>query len=302
MAYILADAGYDMWILNNRGSTYSKAHVNLNPERDKTFWDFSFHEQGVYDLPQIIDYVLNLTRQKDLFFIGYSMGATIGHVMCSTRPEYNAKIRHFVNFAPVTDTVHILPPSYNIVFSVFPEFVKSLRAQNITELFPRRALAGNILRSLCQNGSSMQSICVASIFLIVGVDYKQFNPELFPHIFRYFPDGSSLKTAEHFIQIMSTGIFREYDYGTTGNRIMYGSDAPPKYNLSQVTAATSIYYGAGDIISTKADCEYLAKKLPNAMGLFKIPYHHFNHMDFMWATNVRQLLYDPLVNLLNKYK
>lgn len=33
---------------------------------------------------------------------------------------------------------------------------------------------------------------------------------------------------------------------------MYGSDAPPKYNLSQVTAATSIYYGAGDIISTKA--------------------------------------------------
>ncbi|GJQ65338.1 hypothetical protein Trydic_g7454 [Trypoxylus dichotomus] len=302
LPYILADSGYDMWILNNRGSSYSKQHTSLNPERDKSFWDFSFHELGIYDLPPVIDYILHLTQQKDLFFIGYSMGASIGHVLCSSRPEYNTKIRHFINFAPVTNVVHFLPPGQNFLFAILPDFARSLKAQNISELFPRRVLTGNIFKGMCQNGSNLQPLCMAAIFLIVGIDYKQFNPALFAHIFRYFPDGTSLKTIEHYVQILTTGIFKEYDYGIEQNRLIYGSDEAPRYNLSSVTVPVSIYYGAGDILSTKMDCEYLAKKIRNAMGLYRVPFRDFNHMDFMWATKARQLLYDPLLNLLNKYK
>lgn len=38
-AYMLADAGYDVWLTNARGNTYSKKHVNVSPE-DESFWDF----------------------------------------------------------------------------------------------------------------------------------------------------------------------------------------------------------------------------------------------------------------------
>lgn len=38
----LADKGYDIWLLNYRGSFYGKKHVQLDPIRDaEKFWDFT---------------------------------------------------------------------------------------------------------------------------------------------------------------------------------------------------------------------------------------------------------------------
>lgn len=90
-AYKFADAGYDVWIGNARGNTYSRHHITMDPN-DPKFWDFSWHEIGVYDIPATIDYILQQTNQTKLSYVGHSQGVTAFYVTLAELPEYNDKI------------------------------------------------------------------------------------------------------------------------------------------------------------------------------------------------------------------
>ena len=51
--------GYDVWMVNTRGNTYSKKHLTLDPcSSCPEFWSFGFHEGGTKDFPAVIDYIL----------------------------------------------------------------------------------------------------------------------------------------------------------------------------------------------------------------------------------------------------
>ena len=58
VAIKLLEAGYDVWLGNNRGNIYSRNHVRLTPW-GREYFDFSFYEMGKYDLPTMIDFVRN---------------------------------------------------------------------------------------------------------------------------------------------------------------------------------------------------------------------------------------------------
>ena len=53
--YQLADTGkYDVWLTNARGSSFSRKHLWLDPDSDTEYWNFSFQEFAMYDVPAVI--------------------------------------------------------------------------------------------------------------------------------------------------------------------------------------------------------------------------------------------------------
>lgn len=40
LAYSLTEQGYDIWLGNNRGNTFSRTHKNITANADPNFWDF----------------------------------------------------------------------------------------------------------------------------------------------------------------------------------------------------------------------------------------------------------------------
>lgn len=79
LAYLLADAGHDVWLGNARGTRASRGHRTLDADRSERYWDFSFHEIGVYDVPAMVEYVLAAAGQPALHYVGHSQ---VGWTIC----------------------------------------------------------------------------------------------------------------------------------------------------------------------------------------------------------------------------
>ncbi|XP_044241891.3 lipase member J isoform X2 [Ursus arctos] len=100
LGFILADAGYDVWMGNSRGTTWSRKHKYLKTN-SKAFWAFSFDEMAKYDLPASIDFIVKHTGQEEIFYIGHSQGTTIAFITFSTIPKIAERIKIFFALAPV---------------------------------------------------------------------------------------------------------------------------------------------------------------------------------------------------------
>lgn len=298
LAFVMADAGYDVWLGNSRGNRYSRNHTSLDPDRDASeFWNFSWHEMGIYDLPAAIDYALDIGKQKRLFYIGHSQGTTVYYVMASQLPEYNSKVTAHFSMAPIAYVNHLASPMlmYMALFQYQLEFFYSLFGKH--EFAPTDSFMHNMTKLYCQL-EPWKTMCANSLFMMCGYNPKQFNMTLLPTIMVHTPAGAATKQFMHYTQEINSGMFRQFDFGYFGNWINYNSAFPPKYNLAKVSSPGYFLYSRNDWLSSETDVLKLYKEIGNPAAKILIQDPMWNHLDYMWGIEAVPLVYNKIITLM----
>ncbi|CAH0699452.1 unnamed protein product [Spodoptera exigua] len=297
LAYKLADLGYDVWMGNARGNKHSRKHALFNPT-DERFWDFSWHEIGVYDLSAMIDYALNITQKSSLKYIGFSQGTTTFFVLLSERPEYNDKISVMIALSPVAYISRAKSPVIRLMSpgtTILSQFIKSL---GFYEFLPDDSLVRILKLMICGTGPVGDILCSNIAFLTSGYDFAQLNVTNLPVIMGHIPAGSSIKQLAHYGQGLLTNDFAKFDYGEEDNILHYGVSTPPNYALENILVPIAIFYSDSDWLAHPSDVKRLYKRLNSVIDLYRIPFKKFNHLDYIIAKNVTYFVYNRVFRLL----
>ncbi|VVC89030.1 unnamed protein product [Leptidea sinapis] len=299
LAYSLAAQNYDVWMGNARGTRYSLKHVTLSSYQP-SFWNYTWHEIGIYDVPTMIDRVLEITKRPSLTYIGHSQGTTVFYVMCSLKPEYNEKISLMVSLAPIAYITNSKFFLYKIL-SINPEAsYAAFTSAGIYNFFGHDEVFLPVETTLCGNPLTALVICQSLASLAGGFNYKQVNVPRLPVIFRYFPTGSSVKQGVHYLQSGRAERFQQFDYGPH-NLDHYNSTSPPTYPLENIKAPIALFFGDGDYLSVREDVDKLVQRLPNVVDFYTVPDENFEHFDFLWSKDINTLILPRLLKLIKMY-
>lgn len=206
-AFTLARAGYDVWLGNSRGTKHSRNHQYWDPNEDYEYWQFSWEQMAVYDLPKAIDYVREQTGREKISYVGHSQGTSQMFAALGMDQDFwKKRVNLFVALAPalVPKTDSALFKSAAILETILE---KRLASAKIYELYGQdwiryektvRALIPTFDFDLTQVSGSTED----------DGDDKEFNdPEQALIFSAHFPAGSSVRCLVHFGQLINAKKF-----------------------------------------------------------------------------------------------
>ncbi|KAL5293182.1 hypothetical protein ACFFRR_011760 [Megaselia abdita] len=306
LIFQLHDAGYDVWLANMRGNTYTKKNRYLSPNSQQ-FWNYTFHELAIYDLPAMVNHVLKTTYRNKLHYIGHSQGTTTILILLSELPDYNRVIQSVTLLAPVAFVGNLKDPNVSSVFRYFaftfiapelgtpnPDFDKI----GSYEVFPNNKEVGRISTNLCL---SNVEACKEAFKLGGAMGTKHFQERIVEDAFSIFPSSSSINQFVHYAQLFVSNRFAQYDWGSEyRNYLKYGQPIPPDYRLENIVSPVNIFYSDDDAVVSPKDVRRLMARLPNVNFVKFIQNEGWQHFDYIWSRYTKQFINDEILLLLNK--
>ncbi|CAL4122891.1 unnamed protein product, partial [Meganyctiphanes norvegica] len=297
---IKAGRYYVFLFYHNTTSYCHRGPLKLKNNLNDILWDESWDEMAKYDIPAVIDYILETTKYQQLSYVGHSMGTTIFWAAMSENPDYNSKIKVMFGLGPVAFVGNMISPIRFLAPFVY-EAQALLNLLGEYEFLPDNPEFLKWKELVCAVNGYKQIMCENSLFFLVGFDNFLFNKTLLPVIVGHEPEGTSTNTFIHFAQMVNTGNFQHFDYGLVGNMIHYKQAIPPLYNLSRVTAPVNLLWANNDWLADPKDAALLAQQLPNLQQNIEITFKYFNHLDFVWATDAYKLVNRLILKYLPFY-
>ncbi|XP_074764463.1 lipase member M-like isoform X2 [Athene noctua] len=271
LGFILADAGFDVWMGNSRGNRWSRKHQNYSIDQDE-FWAFSFDEMAKFDLPAAINFIVEKTGQEKLYYIGYSQGTTIAFIAFSTMPELAQKIKLYFALAPVTTIKYARSPATKLLY--LPEkLFRGLFGKR--EFFPQTECLRRLIIPVCSHRAFVR-LCRSVFFSLGGFNRKNIDMEA------------------------HSGKFQAYDWGSSKkNMEKYQQATPPLYNVEEMTVPTAAWTGGQDLLADPKDAAILLSQIKRLIYHKRI--HEWAHLDFIWGLDAPLHMYNEIIDLMQKY-
>ena len=301
LGFELAKRGYDVWLPNSRGNLYSRNHTRLNPSKDRLFWDFTYDEMIKFDLPVVIDYILETTKAPSIGYIGHSQGSLIAFGLLSTQPEkYRSVLKPVIALAPVATLKYCGTPIRHV--SRIP-FLPGVISRLSPEFAPKNWLTKFIADRLCS--SRLAVVCSNIMFLANGYSTEQLDIKRVGVYANHYPAGTSTKNVLHYRQGILSGKFLMFDHGKK-NFELYGSDTPPQYPLHRIPPENIILmHSKNDLLASPRDVYNLIDEMggwDKLYDVYEVPHRDFNHLDFVIAKDSGRLINFKILQYLKKFE
>ena len=288
LPFQLVEKGYDVWLGNNRGNKYAKKSIQFSPGSNE-FWDFSIDQFAFHDIPNSIEYILDVTGQPSLSYIGFSQGTAQAFATLSIHPLLNQKVDVFVALAPAMAPSGLRNRIVDSLMKASPNF--------LFLLFGRR--------SILSSTTMWQTILYPPIYvriidtaLSVLFNWQCRNitrtQKLAAYLHLY--SFTSTKSVVHWFQIIRNKNFQFYDDELQTPFSIVASERfykPVKYPTRNIKTPIVLLYGDSDSL---VDVNVMLQGLPR--GTVAKPIHGYEHLDFLWASDVDRQVFHHVFNAL----
>ncbi|KAH9297729.1 hypothetical protein KI387_029411, partial [Taxus chinensis] len=287
-AFILADAGYDVWIGNTRTTTFSYGHEFLT-ENDEAYWDWSVDELAAIDLPAMVHLVNNITK-RNMHFIGFSQGTQAALAALSDGNMGNM-VEKMALLAPVAYVSHTYTPIG--VAAVVLHLDKVFEDLGLHSFSTKTKAGKQYVDMICAAANMRCFEGLTDAFTGINCCINNSRRAFYE---KYETQTTSTKNLVHLAQMYRANKFQKYDYGWLKNLIKYGSINPPIYDLSKVPKQ-KLFLAAGekDALANALDVERLKIEL-GGQGFQYLYKPTYAHLDFILAYNCKEEVYDHVVS------
>ncbi|KAI6218214.1 Hydrolase [Aphelenchoides fujianensis] len=242
--YLLADAGFDVWMGNSRGNAYSLNHAYMDPT-SKAFWNFTFDQ---------------MVRSSTCRRKSTSSWRKPAGTRCTTLAIH----KYALSFRPVL--------LINAVQGALTMFAKAGRRTGLcqeTRISPWAPVA--TVNHITGGMRIIADLDLIDTYLWIFGDgqfiaegtiiEKTLEKEICrltscPVYLAHMPAGTSTRNVHHWTQMVKSGHFCKYDYGTTGKPV-------EDYDLTKIKNVPIYLYASDtDWLADPSDVKILRDRLP----------------------------------------
>lgn len=316
LPYLLADAGYDVWIGNERGNVFAaeNAQMDINSEE---FWDaVDVDNMAKLDVPAIFDYVLKASGAAKMHWVGHSQGGGMMVLALANRPELQQQLGKAVLLAP---GVHM--QALNVTL------LKGMAEKHLDEFWykfgfdipgvatHRHYFPGPSFQKIMEFFTAYTPLCrlpklnvtaCNDIGKLIGInvgDPNNLEAKTMADAYGYDPGGSSFHLIMHWSQKIrnDTLVEYEFDWGAENPKHYNGSTTPPKsFDLSNIKGVDfALFDGGLDLFITPGNIQPLLNKIQGQNRILHKTIDNYAHMDFVWGKDAHIRLYPDVIDFLS---